>query len=159
MPILEEVLSRVADDQLSGYGFRILSEESNELVRAYARKVGKEQHYVRIAISWDLRDKPWQVLASIGEGSLIMPERDWNGYPLWMLARAHGANPSYGYESVEDLEEVVERVANDLLTHAEPFLRGDLAEFRRARAELNESREPYRVIRTEQAPDDPSRYD
>jgi hypothetical protein len=80
-----------------------------------------------------------------------MPERDWNAVALWRLVKDRAPErvlphqEPYGVAGPEDLVAVVPRMADDLATFADDFLRGDLSRFRRVRAEQNHQRQPYTI--------------
>ena len=117
----------------------------------YVRQVSTGKPlYVRVSASWHVRDKPWQVGVSVGEGSIDWPEVDWNGLPLHILVEAHDAKRSptrYSFASTTDLAGALRNVADELLRYGQTFLRGDLGEFKALRAEVNQTRSPYLIHR------------
>lgn len=103
--------------------------------------------YVRLSASCDPRDAPSYCNVVLGEGSLQWPEVDWNGVALWRLARDEGKSRAAEYllDGEATVPELVGRMRADLERYGLEFLRGDVAKFRRVRAETNRAREPYTI--------------
>jgi hypothetical protein len=100
--------------------------------------------YVKLEATLDPRDQPWQLTVRLGEGSLEWPEVDWNGLPLWVLVEEQsGTTPRYRYDHPAGIPAALSSAAPDLFRYAGDFLNGEVQTFRRQRAKLNETREPY----------------
>lgn len=105
--------------------------------------------YVRLYVNVEPRDPPRYCSVVLGEGSLEWPEVDWNGVALWRLARDQGESEfsEYPLETEAAVPDLVERMREDLERYGLRFLQGDVAAFRRVRAETNRARAPYRIYR------------
>ncbi len=134
---------------LSSHGFRPVEQnvESRYAQRVYAN----DARYIEVSVNLDPREAPFYCRVAIGEGERTLPERDWNAVALWRLVRDRapetlpiGQEP-YGIADEEDLYPLVNRIAADLEAHADDFLGGDLARFRRVRAEQTRERQPYAI--------------
>jgi hypothetical protein len=143
---------------LRPHGFRPAEQE---VAPCYSRRVYADNaRYIAVTANLDPRDAPFHCVVAVGEGERQMPESDWNAVALWRLVQDQtpgdtppGQEP-YGITTVEDLVSVVGRMAADLAQYADDFLRGDLARFRRIRAEQTRGREPYTIW----APDEAGNY-
>jgi hypothetical protein len=105
------------------------------------------RRYVRVTASADPRDAPAFCNVLLGEGDLSWPEVDWNGVPLWQLARAQGASDAseYPLDPSGQIPALVERMRLDLERYALDFLQGEVAVFTAVRARVNRARNPYTI--------------
>jgi hypothetical protein len=105
--------------------------------------------YVEAVVNLHPRDMPHYCNVVLGEGGRAWPEADWNTLALWRMIRAQpggsAAASEYVIRSADELPDTVERMRTDLLSHAVGFLKGDVETFRTLRAEVNRSREPYKI--------------
>ena len=134
----------------------LLAEHGFDAVKGttlYPHLYRKGELYIGVSVSFDPRDAPFFCRVSLGEGSIEMPDADWNSTALWRLVKAKapghyaaGTEP-YGFKPGEDVGPVALRVRDDLQQFGQDFLQGDLRVFRRARAEQNQERQPYLVHR------------
>lgn len=133
---------------LAGFGFVVVENEANP---AYAKRTFVSgSRYIRLSISFDPRDMPYECLVSLGEGSRQFPESDWNAVPLWRTHPEANA-PSNTVSSTEDIDRVLDQILSQLRHHASGFLEGDLTLFYQLRARLNSVRDAYRVWKPDEA--------
>jgi hypothetical protein len=146
---LTQVCAEVFDELLERHGFA-RSPANSRSERDFASEVYVcGDRYIEISANTHYRDAPSHCQITLGEGSLIWPEKDWNGIALWQLACEHGipepALGAYPLRSVSLLRETLAAAATDLEHDAADFLAGDLAAFHRARAASARQREPYKI--------------
>lgn len=132
---------------LATFGF---SQAEREVDRSTARVTfANGARYVQLSASCDPRDSPSHCNVVLGEGALAWPEVDWNGVALWRLApvRSRAKASEYPLCARPAVRSVVARMRADLRRYALGFLKGNLAAFKRARSNVNRTREPYKIHR------------
>ena len=106
------------------------------------RRFRAGDRYVGISASCHFRDGSPECRVVLGEGSNDWPDCDWNAIALWRL-RGEGAN--YPFQAASELDEVLARMRDELITYASDFLAGDTNRFIAARSAQNCDREPYKM--------------
>ncbi|HEX5323531.1 MAG TPA: hypothetical protein VFW40_07075, partial [Capsulimonadaceae bacterium] len=113
----------------------------------------KGELYVRVSVSFDPRDAPFGVIVYLDEGGINWPDWDWNSVALWRLIKLKFPNrhvagkEPYPVDSPSNINDVLPRICSDLEQFAQDFLTGELAIFKKARAEQNRGRRPYLIHR------------
>ena len=136
---------------LDEYGFRCVRDHVTP--NSASLSFANGDRYVALSLSFDPRDAPHACRVILGEGSLEMPECDWNGIGLWRLVDEPRTNP-LEIKGIDDVDSALAEVLMQLQQAAPDFLRGDVRRFRAARVDQNKDREPYTIW----APDDPGNY-
>jgi hypothetical protein len=109
--------------------------------------------YVRVSLSLDPRDMPFDLQVVLGEGQTSWPESDWNGVALWRLAKVPQARLA-AITSPDVLAAEFARLPTLLRAYAGDFLGGNLQPFRAERAAQSRDRQPYQIW----SPDATGRY-
>lgn len=142
---ISDKINETFNTHLETYGFLKNSNkiETNIIEHVYV----KHDLYIKIIVSFNLRDFPYYFNIALGEGPLSFPESDWNSIPLWRLSEPSSSTKA-GYYLIEDItniDQVLEHGRLDLEKYGSNFLNGELSTFKEARKSQNKEREPYKV--------------
>src|SRR5439155_3985186 len=121
---------------LDEYGFRCVRDHVTP--NSASLSLANDDRYVALSLSFDPRDAPHACRVILGEGSLEMPECDWNGIGLWRLVDEPRTNP-VEIKGIDDVDSALAEVLMQLQQAAHDFLRGDVRRFRAARVEQKQA--------------------
>jgi hypothetical protein len=141
---------------LTGFGFTKAEHERTKLAVSHTFVSG--ERYVRLAVSFEPRDQPFACLVSLGEGSRILPEGDWNAIPLFRVLPGD-TNLDVTLDGTESVDRAIDAILHGISESALDFLKGDLARFYALRSDQNREREPYRIFEPDPAGNYRSRPD
>src|SRR5881392_827771 len=106
---------------LDEYGFRCVRDHVTP--NSASLSFANDDRYVALSLSFDPRDAPHACRVILGEGSLEMPECDWNGIGLWRLVDEPRTNP-VEIKGIDDVDSALAEVLMQLQQAAPDFLRG-----------------------------------
>jgi predicted HNH restriction endonuclease len=133
----------IFDKVLMDYGFKVGRKKISKF--SIDKVYTNGDRYVRLFVEVDSSSYPPPLNIILGQGSIEWPDCDWNAIGFWRLKK------ELMTAEIEEKDEIstsdLNKLAIELITYAEGFLKGDLTLFYKLRKEQNINREPYKVSR------------
>jgi len=148
----KKAIEEIFGGYLAEFGFIKTKSEASPI--GFSVTYRCDTRYVRFGGTLHPHDYPFYYYLSLGEGRGEMPESDWNGIALWKIvehvapAKQKETEHIYGIEATITSDEIRMKIQANLELCKEyglSFLKNDLSDFHRLRADQNKVREPYKL--------------
>jgi hypothetical protein len=137
----------IFNEPLRGHGFKLLSKKVEKYFCTIIYTKGDT--YIKIFANIHWHDYPSYYNVILGDGKLNWPDDDWNSVALWYFKKHVDPTANakeYSLLKFEGLEYSLDNAKKELEKYGVDFLKGNLDLFKKVRTDVNQQREPYKIL-------------